>query len=922
MNTRNFPGFGWMFAAVFCLTMGMAGTAQQAMGATRTWKTNAGTGAWGTAGNWVEGVVPAVGGADDVFFTTWSGGTAVTHTTQPDFRTLTYSGEQDFSLTSGSTVFRMYGTAFTVTGGGGNITLGAASIVVQLFSTAAITIRNDSSGLLTLPLLRSYGTTSGGITYRDALFTGSGDIIIGNLGFRAGTYKTDVNLVKSGSGTLTFLGPDTGYEFKGKTTINGGTVVIGDEIWIGGNPSVFAADHLKLDGGMLRATASFAINDANRGITLGSAGGTFESDSGMTLTIAKAITGAGGLAKAGAGTVELAAVNDYSGASVVSGGTLRVSGSLASSSAVTVKSGATLGGTGTVNGAVTVENGGTLAPGGSVGTLTVGSLALNASSTNAFELAATNASDKVIITGDLTLDGVLNVTSLVGFTDGTYILMTCSGNLVDNGLTLGDMPFGKLYSLQAGAGEVRLVVSTDSGVPEIAVLGTNGAEIAWNETVPTSAAGTDFGFRFLGDPLTHTFTITNKGLAELVLTNSPAVVVQGTHAADLTVTAQPSPTNVAVGGSVTFDLQFSPSGAGTRTATVSIGSTDLSHNPYTFAVQGSGPFPVMGVLGIDGSAVTNGTTSFSAAAGTDFGTTTTLSPVDRTFTITNAGTYAMELTNATRVMLTGTGTGDFSVVSQPSTPVAEGGSTTFTVRFLPKGAGTRTATVNIANTDSIHNPYTFDLQGTLATAAIAVEGQHWTMTMTYNNPGSDNAVTTVNYDLNGVAYTNVSLDVFATRNPITGIHSLDARRISSSSFSVARTFAFYGPHTAAATWTFKASETWFTAFSFDPADSSQGNGYYGEWMVSTNGSAYQTIWTGQALGNGVHDVGVLDLTDIAGVNYLAGQPTNISIRAYHHQTANDTGSFVRSGHVTSTALPGLTVNASLYAGQGTVFRFR
>ena len=908
-----------MIAAVFCLTMGMAGTAPQAMGATRTWKTTAGTGAWGTAGNWVEGVVPAIGGGDNVFFTTWSGGTAVSHTTYPAFWNITYSGAQDFSLTSGGTTFGMYGTNVTVTGGIGNITFAASTIVFQLFSTSAILIRNDSSGLLTLPMMRSYGNSTALI--RDVHFTGSGDITIGCLGFRNGTtYKADVNLVKSGLGILTVIGADTGYEFNGKTTINGGTVVIGGENWIGKNPAALAADHLKLDGGTLRATASFAIDDSNRGITLGSAGGTFESDSGTTLSIAKAITGAGGLAKTGAGTVDLTVVNDYSGATVVSGGTLRVSGSLAASSAVTVKIGATLGGTGTVNGAVTVENGGTVAPGGSVGTLTVGSLALSDSSTNAFELAATNSSDKVIVTGDLTLDGVLNVTSLVGFTNGTYILMTCSGNLLDNGLTLGDMPFGKLYSLQAEAGEVQLVVSTDSGVPEIAVLGTNGAEIAWNETVPTSAAGTDFGFRFLGDPLTHTFTITNKGLAELVLTNSPSVVVLGSLAADFTVTAQPSPTNVAVGGSVPFQLTFNPLGAGTRTATVSIGSTDLDHNPYTFAVRGSGPFPVMGVLGVDGSAVTNGTISVSTAAGTDFGTTTIFSPVERTFAITNSGTYALELTNATPVTLTGTAAADFSVVSPPSTSIAAGGSTTFTVRFLPKGAGTRTATVSIGNTDPERNPYTFALRGALAAVVIPVEGKNWTMTMTYNNPGSDDTIATVNYDLNGVAYSAVPLRAFAVCSVENYKIDLDARRVSSASFGVTRSSEYYGAHTATATWSFEAAEKWFKAFSFDPANLVQSaTSTDGAWLVSIDGGAYQTIWTGAALEAGTHDVGVLDLANIGGENYLAANPTNISIRVYHALSSN--AGYVRSCHVASTASPGLTVNATIFQ-PGTVFRFR
>ena len=324
MKATGMSAIGRISVAAMGLVLALIGTAPQVMAAERNWKTDADSGAWGTPGNWVENAVP--GNADDVFFTTWSGGTAVSYTTFPQFRTLTYSGAQDFSLTSGDSTFGMYGTNIAVTGGSGNITLQEDKLL-QLYSTAALTIRNDSSGLLTLPRIRSYGIMTGSITYRDVLFTGSGDITISSLGFRGGTYKTDVNLVKSGSGTLTVLDADiastgTEYLFGGKTTINGGTVVIGGENCIGKNPAALAADHLKLDGGTLRTTASFAIDDSNRGITLGSGGGTFSVDSSTTLTVGNPITGAGGLVKAGAGTLVLAAENDYTGNTTVNGGTV------------------------------------------------------------------------------------------------------------------------------------------------------------------------------------------------------------------------------------------------------------------------------------------------------------------------------------------------------------------------------------------------------------------------------------------------------------------------------------------------------------------------------------------------------------------------------------------------------------------------
>jgi autotransporter-associated beta strand protein len=83
---------------------------------------------------------------------------------------------------------------------------------------------------------------------------------------------------------------------------------------------------------------------------------------------AGAISGAGGLVKAGADALTLAGQNTFSGATTVEAGKLVVNGSI-SNSAVTVQSGAVLGGSGAV-GATTILAGATIAPGNSPGTLT------------------------------------------------------------------------------------------------------------------------------------------------------------------------------------------------------------------------------------------------------------------------------------------------------------------------------------------------------------------------------------------------------------------------------------------------------------------------------------------------------------------------------------------------------------------------
>ena len=90
---------------------------------------------------------------------------------------------------------------------------------------------------------------------------------------------------------------------------------------------------------------------------------------------------------------------------------------------------------------------------------------------------------------------------------------------------------------------------------------------------------------------------------------------------------------------------------------------------------------------------------------TSFGSTlVTSGTIDRTYTIQNTGTGDLTLGAVSAG-------GDFTVTSQPTSPVAAGGSTTFTVRFDPSAIGTRTATISFTNNDSNENPYNFSISG-------------------------------------------------------------------------------------------------------------------------------------------------------------------------------------------------------------------
>jgi len=93
----------------------------------------------------------------------------------------------------------------------------------------------------------------------------------------------------------------------------------------------------------------------------------------------------------------------------------------------------------------------------------------------------------------------------------------------------------------------------------------------------------------------------------------------------------------------------------------------------------------------------------------DFGSHSTGTDTDRTFTIQNNG--GADLTLATPITISGANADQFSVQQQPTSPVAPGGSTTFIIRFSPTSDGAKTASISVANNDSDENPYDITFTG-------------------------------------------------------------------------------------------------------------------------------------------------------------------------------------------------------------------
>lgn len=391
---------------------------------------------WGTTTNWSTGALPT--SADRAVFGSATAGTSTSVSNGGDKTVggILFNGNGNYTITVSSGVIYVGNQGIEVTSGThtftGNVRLNTGGDNTILNNGTL----NFNGGIM---FHRTAGSGNKVLT-----FDGSGTTTVSRFERRNNTY--DMSLVKNGTGTLTInsaaAGPATANAgaITGSTTINAGKVRINGEGNLGGDAAAFNAGLLTLNGGTLGAFGTFAIDDANRGVTLGDSGGTFDVEGSNTLTVANVITGTGSLTKTGTGTLILSGVNTYTGLTTVSAGLLNVQASSALGTAdagTTVASGTTLQVQGdidlgaealTISGTGLAGQAGVLVNVSGINTIS-GALTLGADSTIsslAGELNLTSTAAVVGNASDLTLTGAGNG-SLSGAMDATITSVTKSG---------------------------------------------------------------------------------------------------------------------------------------------------------------------------------------------------------------------------------------------------------------------------------------------------------------------------------------------------------------------------------------------------------------------------------------------------------------------------------------------------------------
>ena len=311
------------------------------------------------------------------------------------------------SLTFSRTSNLTYGGAVS---GSGSLIQAGASTLTFTGSNAYTGGTTISSGTLQIGNGGTNGSIGGNVTNNATLTFNRSDALT-----HSGTIAGTGSVTKLGAGRLTLTGPNT---YSGGTNVHAGTLVLGDADAIGTSGTI------SFGGGTLQFSASNTTDYSSRFSSAASQAYKLDT-SGQNVTLGTGLASAGGtLTKLGAGTLTLTGSHGYTGPTTVQAGTLALDGTL-SSSAVTVQAGGTLQGNAFLGSSLSVS--GTLSPGNSPGTVTAGSLSLQAGSTTLMEIAGGGTAgtdyDTIVVTGSSgpTYGGTLAISfsSSSPFADGT-----------------------------------------------------------------------------------------------------------------------------------------------------------------------------------------------------------------------------------------------------------------------------------------------------------------------------------------------------------------------------------------------------------------------------------------------------------------------------------------------------------------------
>ena len=476
-----------------------------------------------------------------------------------------------------------------------------------------------------------------------------------------------------------------------------------NSITISGTGYALAGNRIALGATGLSSSAAGSANSLSLQLSFAATSTVTVTSATSSVTLSGLISGAGGLTKAGAGTLLLQVANTYTGATAVNGGTLRlgIANGVGSSSALSVASGATfdLNGFSDTVGSIAGVAGSTITSGAAGAVTLSGGLAGNASTVFAGTLA--NGSGTVALTktgtGTLTLSGANTYTAGTTLTGGVIRVQSngalgttaggttvASGTAIEidgTGLAIAEPITSLIGTGVGGAGALRNLANANTWSGAI-VLGAGGARIASDADTLTLATGGITG-------ATRPLTVTGAGnttISSVIGTTTGTLAKTGAGTLTLSGTNTYTGATTVSGGVVRVqsNAALGTTANGTSVASgaeIDIDGAGLSIGEAITSLIGTGASGGGALRNLANANTWTGAIALGAAAGatvaSDAGTLTlstgSITGNTRPLTVTGAGdTVIGKVIGTTSGSLTKTGAGTLTL---SATNTFSGGTT-------------------------------------------------------------------------------------------------------------------------------------------------------------------------------------------------------------------------------------------------------
>jgi len=328
-------------------------------------------------------------------------------------------------------------------------------------------------------------------------------------------------------------------------------------------------------------------------------------------------------------------------------------------------------------------------------TLSFGSIPAGQSLSKTITISNTGSSSLTISTGQISVPQGFSITSWPSGTVSPYqsTSMTIQASSSTVGTLSGQVLIPSSDPMKATF-YLNVNAAVTSATPDIDLL--DGA--SYSLTSNMSSVG--FGSVATGATALKTFTIKNVGPGTLSIGSISLP-------SGFSLYSSPTSTTLAQNATTSFTVALQTTASGSYSGALTIASNDPDESPFSIQLSGTvaNPPPEIDVQW-------NSQQLVSQQGSVAFGSTMVGQPVRQTLSILNQGSGILTISPSQISLPSG-----FTMVTQPSSTVAPGGSTSILLEFTAASAGSFSGYLVIPNNDSDEGNYTLTISGTAVAPA-------------------------------------------------------------------------------------------------------------------------------------------------------------------------------------------------------------